>query len=179
MTSHSYSTGRVVDAELESITWLPRPGIKKSIQSLGGYELEQSWNVGYHTMRTLVGCRNPIEWPTVRLWQGYETALANYLWHGLLEMDRRNFAQEIEHQFFYAIITDGPKIQSGRAKIHLEFLNVNTRELQKNDLLPRWFGWNPLHKSHRLALQTGDLSMINWPWERINNGAVRALVRQG
>lgn len=176
---HSYSTGRVLDAEMESITWLPRPGIKTSVQSLGGYELEQAWKVGYHTIRSLVGCRNPIEWPTLRLWQGYETALANYLWHCLQEMDRRNFAQEMEHEFFYAIISDGPRVQSGRVKIQLNLINARTLTLQSEDLLPKWFGWNPLHRSHRVALQTGDVSRIHWPWERSAHASVRALVRQG
>lgn len=176
--SHSYSSGRVIDSELESITWLPKRGIKTSVQSLGGYELEQAWRIGYHTLRTLVGCRNPIEWPTLRLWQGYETALANYLWHCLQEMDVRRFPEDLEHQFFYAIISDGPRIQSGRVSIHLKLINARTLTLQSENLLPEWFGWNPLHRSHRIALQTGDLTQIRWPWERSAHAPVRTAVRQ-
>lgn len=175
----SYSAGHRTEIGLESITWLPFSGIRKSIASLGGYELECAWNVGYHTMRTLVGCRNPVEWPTVRLWRGHETALANYLWHCLEEMSHRNFPEQIEHEFFTAIIIDGPRVQSSRVLIHVEAIDYTTKQLQSKDMLPRWFGWKPLHQSHRIALKSGDASRVTWPWERKINGSVRSRVLQG
>lgn len=165
--------------DLESITWLPHLGIKKSVESLGSYELEQAWTVGYHTIRTLVGCRNPIEGPTVRLWRGYETALSNYLWHCLQEMYRRDLPDEMEHDLFYALVVDGPRVQSKRVYLDMSRVNATAKTLLNTGLLPQWFGWNPLHKSHRMALQTGDIQMVRWPWERIASAKIRTGVLQG
>lgn len=175
----SYAVLPTIQSEIESITWVPYAGIKKSLRSLGPYELEKAWHVGYHTLRTLVGCRNPIEWPTVRMWQGFETALANYLFAALAEIHARNLPPNIQYELLTAFVEDGPKILSGKVVIDLDLLRCSTRELQKNEFLPPWFGWRPLHRSHRLALQTGDLTGIQWPWERrIDNGSVRAHVLQ-
>lgn len=165
--------------ELDGTTWIPYAGIKKSVESLGNYELEQSWQWGYHTLRTLLGCRNPITSPTVRLWQGYETALANYLHQVIRQVYSRGMREYLEFDLFNAIIVDGPKIQSNRVAIHLPSVMGTTKHLQSTSMLPPWFGWKQLHVSHRVALQTGDTSMIVWPWEGNVNGSVRTVVLQG
>jgi len=178
--AHSYSVGHVVGQELESITWLPHLSIRKSLQSLGDYELQQSWRVGYHTIRTLVGCRNGVqEWPTVRLWAGFETSLSSYLVEAIREMYCRDIPEEVEWDLFTAVIHDGPRIQSGQVYIDHQWLFSSTKMLKSQDLLPEWFGWRPLHSSHKMALQTGDMSAVCWPWEKRVNGSVRARVLQG
>lgn len=154
-------------------------GDEKSVQSLGDYELEQTWRIGYHTMRTLLGCRNAIEWPTVRLWKGFETSLANYLNQTMREMYSRDMPEMIDFDLFSAIIVDGPGIQSGRVLVDLPSVFCSTKQLKTKGLLPTWFGWTSLHMSHRIAMQTGDVMRIIWPWEKgVNNGTVRAGVLQ-
>jgi hypothetical protein len=157
----------VTQISLESITWLPRAGMTISAQELSSYELEQAWSVGYHTLRTLTGCRNPqSQWPTVRLWQGYETALTSYLSHLFMEIRGRGLSDQLEYQLLWAIVEDAPKVQSGRVWIDRDMTCASTRQLQRAKMLPPWFGWRPLHQSHRMALQTGDLMQIRWPWEK-------------
>lgn len=154
--------------------------MKKSVQALGDYELEQVWGVSYHTIRTLVGCRHPITNPTVRMWQGFETALANYCVRVLEEIDQRNLQDHIEHDLFWAIIVDGPRLDARRGAVVISqrALLWNTPNLHRAGYLPSWFGWKAIHESHRVALQTGDVNMVHWPWER-SHGNVRAGVLQG
>ena len=153
-----------------AITWLPRPGIRSSVIRLNSEDLRDSWEIGYHTIRTLLGCRNAIEWPTVRMWAGYETALANYLNEIQTEMRLRDVLprQPITLDLFQAVIIDGPRKLSGRVFLDETMIDISTRDLAGKDLLPEWFGWSSLHKSHREALKTGDITNVVWPWERKN-----------
>lgn len=174
----SYSTLPVAQSEMESITWLPYAGIRKSVRSLDSYELRQSWISGYHTMRTLLGCRNPIEWPTVAMWRGYETGLASYLYQTIMEMTRRRFLFDLRQDLFLAVIEDGPRVVSGRVTVDLDSISSTTKELYKADLLPSWFGWRPLHQSHRESLVTGDVLTVRWPGEGRTSGKIRSRILQ-
>lgn len=147
------------------ISWLPRASILLSIEELSDIYLGDAWDTSYHTLRTLVGCQNPLISANVRLWRRSETALANYTYHVMREQVKRSVRMtdtlDREHRLYWAIIEDGPHDEP---LVDEEFLQSSTKELKKNGLLPRWFGWKPLHESHRKAIQIGH-GPIKYPWK--------------
>lgn len=163
------------------LTWLPAASISKSIHSLSDQDLGRTWDISYDVLRTRLGCRNPVHSPLVKLWRGWETALANYTWHVATEQLTRKpeLAEDpdMRHSLFLAMITDAPRIQSGKVHMDLSYLECPTPALKNAGLLPGWFGWRPFHESHQKALYTGDASTLVWPWE--NSGKVHSAVLQG
>lgn len=148
-------------------TWLPFPSISKSVASLNDEELSQTWNASYTILRANLGCRNPARGKAVKLWKGNETALANYTYHVMKEQIRRRPKLELDdHVLFFAIIEDAPRIQSGKVELNRLAINYPTARLKTSELLPPWFGWRPLHESHKKVLYTGDLSSLIWPWKK-------------
>lgn len=155
------------------VTWMPYTSVTKSVESLTDPQIESAWIASYHTLRTLLGCRNPIDSFNVRLWRGYEIALANYSCHLLEEMLDRDLQMSHSHVLFWAIIEDAPRIESYEPRFKSRpidaptgMLMMSTRRLSELQLLPKWFGWSPLHKSHREVLKSEDISELVWPWSK-------------
>lgn len=160
------------------MTWLPFPSISKSVIGLSQTKLDRTWDVSYGVLRTVLGCRNPIDTPLVRLWRGWETALANYTWNVMAEQQWREPDRELfEWILFSAIVEDAPRIQASKAEVNTELIQVSTKTLKTEGYLPPWFGWRPLHESHKKALFTGDMSSLVYPWSF--DGTLRAPVFQG
>jgi Pyrimidine dimer DNA glycosylase len=162
------------------VTWLPFASVSKSVGSLTDTQLDSSWNASYHTLRTLLGCRNPVRSPNVRLWRGYEIALANYSAHLLQEMLERDFSMTASHILFWGIIEDAPRIDAYEREFKTHsvelpdaLLMTSTRKLAELQQLPKWFGWSKFHESHRRAIKswseermTCDDTCLVWPWRQ-------------
>lgn len=153
------------------VTWMPYACVSKSVQALTDEQIESAWNAAYHTLRTLLGCRNPVQSLNLKLWRGYEIALANYCESILQEILDRDLQMTYSHVLFGALIEDAPRIQAYEKRFKVrtveippELLLANTRKLSESRLLPKWFGWKPLHESHRYALKSDDSSELIWPW---------------
>lgn len=98
--------------------------------------------------------------PITRMWRGYEYGLAMYgivccrVWR-----DERGFRDTTEEKLRYAQVyterldrwnetTEGKLSRMYPAAMH----DLRANELKRLDLLPWWFGWKPLHASHRSNL---------------------------
>lgn len=161
------------------VTWMPYASISKSVRSLTDQQLQDSWQSAYHSLRSMLGCRNPVQCSTVRLWSGCEIALANYTAETIEEMNTRlSWGEDfIQGELFWALIEDAPRIdayersfRTSRVELTPDLLFTSTRKLHELRLLPRWFGWHALHSSHRLALESGDerqyeFHQLAWPWK--------------
>lgn len=158
--------------------WLPFASMTMSIEPLDNDQLDDAWTTAYNALRANLGCRNAPSDQVVKLWRGSETALANYAVQVMREQKLRQPRREIfTHDLFWAIVEDGPRILSGKVIIELEMLDVSPRGLKSHGFLPNWFGWRPLHESHRKAMFTGDMSSLVWPWR--TDGKIRTVAFQG
>jgi hypothetical protein len=140
-------------------TFLPYPNFARSARALDGRRLGKQRVEALQILRALhrpgSGWRNH---PAVRMWRGYEQALAAYGLAVCAEWRARGHADTCAE------------------KIAAELLAITRRkrvrtqvELRALGRLPPWLGRRAFHASHRSALVRKDAT-----WYRPRFGAVRA-----
>lgn len=137
-------------------TFLPYPSFSKSMMALDDKRLgNQVYNEGMVILRQLTECpdgyTDPITgklkrgWsrhPAVKMWRGYEDALALYLWAGVVELNRRGKDYD-----------DRPWCIELRSK------------LTHSCPMPPWLGDPEFHASHRSNLLRKDPVWYGqWDW---------------
>lgn len=105
------------------LTFLPYPDILLSIQCLDRSRISKQKLEARQILSALRENTRLCNHPATKMWKGYEDALSLYLNTCIDECVRRGYKNSIE-------------------KV----------DVVENPILPWWFGWNDLHRSHQASL---------------------------
>ena len=128
-------------------TFLPYPDFVRSAKTLDNARLGKQRVEALQILRALhvpgYGWRNH---PAVRMWRGYEEALAAYGLAVCREWCARGYADTCEAK----IVAELRTITGRRTRVRSQ------AKLRERDRLPSWLGRRAFHRSHRSALLRKD-----------------------
>jgi hypothetical protein len=128
-------------------TFLPYPGFEASAEVLDDRRLGKQRVEVLQVLRALT--REQYGWknhPAVRMWTGYEEALAAYGFAICQEWSRRGHADTCAVKIGTEVADAGVGVGVVRSQ----------KELARDGALPRWLGDERVHRSHRLSLLHKD-----------------------
>ena len=140
------------------ITFLPYPDFQKSLASLDDKRLGKQRSEALILHRALQKDKSH-SWtnhPATLMWEGYDNALALYLYFNIKEWQKRGFKNNMN----YLRISDLPFVEFEDLKIELNLVqykyiitgSYGEYEYEIHVHLPWWFNWDSFHYSHQASL---------------------------